>query len=308
MSDSLPPLLGGRPPVTLDRHVLDRVPWAAEVGPRRLLAAHLAIRSQDATLGRFLDAYLEAFPSAPEGTTALDVVQIGGRWFAYRDGGQSLSAPSIPEMARALVWAVNSLALETPATDVHVHAAVATLDGRAIVLPGASGAGKTTLAAALALGGWSYLSDEVAAIGLDGAMVRPYPRPLALEPGSFDLVPETLRRWPADVPQLATDLHLVLPSTLGTTAPPVAAPIAAIVFPEVVMGASTVLEAMSPAEALERLSSLTFNLRFLGRRGFEGLVKAVRLSSCHRLVLDGVAAAPSVLESLLDRLSRDSPE
>lgn len=305
MSEGLPPLFAGRPPVTIDHDVLDRVPWAAEVGPRQLLAAHLTIRSQDATLGRFLDAYLEAFPSAPQGTTALDVVQIGGHWSAYRDGGRSLSAPSIPEMARALVWAMNSLALETPATDVHVHAAVTSLEGRAIVLPGASGAGKTTLAAALTLGGWSYLSDEVAAIGLDGAVVRPYPRPLALEPGSFDLVPGALRRWPANVPQLMTDLHLVLPSTLGTTAPPMAAPIAAIVFPEVVTGGSTFLERMSRAEALERLTSLTFNLRFLGRAGFEGLVNAVRLSSCHRLVLDGVAAAPTVLESLLDRLFRD---
>ncbi len=62
---------------------------------------------------------------------------------------------------------------------VFVHAGVVGWKGRAIVLPGRSFTGKSTLVAALVCQGASYLSDEFAV--LDGrGRVHPYPRPLGL--------------------------------------------------------------------------------------------------------------------------------
>ncbi len=60
---------------------------------------------------------------------------------------------------------------------VFVHAGVVGWRGRAIVLPGASHAGKTTLVAELVRAGATYYSDEYAILDEDGR-VRPYPRPL----------------------------------------------------------------------------------------------------------------------------------
>ncbi|HSK08261.1 MAG TPA: hypothetical protein VK911_01695 [Vicinamibacterales bacterium] len=60
-----------------------------------------------------------------------------------------------------------------------VHAGVVEWQGRAIVLPGRSFSGKTTLVAALVRQGAAYLSDEYAVFDARGH-VHPFARPLAL--------------------------------------------------------------------------------------------------------------------------------
>jgi hypothetical protein len=63
--------------------------------------------------------------------------------------------------------------------DVFIHAAVVSWHGRAILIPGHSFAGKSTLAAELVRQGAPYLSDEYAVLGRDG-LVRPFARHLLL--------------------------------------------------------------------------------------------------------------------------------
>jgi hypothetical protein len=62
-----------------------------------------------------------------------------------------------------------------------VHAGAVALDGRAIVFPGHSFSGKTTLTAALVQAGATYYSDEFAVLDSEG-LVHPYPKPLSLRP------------------------------------------------------------------------------------------------------------------------------
>lgn len=62
---------------------------------------------------------------------------------------------------------------------VFVHAGVVVCDGRAIVLPATTFAGKSRLVAALVRAGAAYASDEYAVIRPDG-LVEPYARPLTL--------------------------------------------------------------------------------------------------------------------------------
>jgi len=64
-----------------------------------------------------------------------------------------------------------------------VHAGVVGWRGRAVVLPGRSFAGKTTLVAALVRAGATYYSDEYAVFDRAGR-VHPYARPLALREGA----------------------------------------------------------------------------------------------------------------------------
>src|SRR5262249_47118930 len=59
--------------------------------------------------------------------------------------------------------------------EVFVHAGVVAVAGRAIVVPGRSGTGKTTLVRALVDAGATYYSDEYAVLAPDGR-VRPYAR------------------------------------------------------------------------------------------------------------------------------------
>lgn len=62
---------------------------------------------------------------------------------------------------------------------IFVHAGVVATNDRAIVLPGMSFAGKTTLVAALVRAGALYYSDEFAVLDEDG-LVHPYAKPLSL--------------------------------------------------------------------------------------------------------------------------------
>jgi hypothetical protein len=70
------------------------------------------------------------------------------------------------------------IALNAP-DHVFVHAGVVGVGDQAIVLPGRSFAGKTTLVAALVEAGAEYWSDEYAALDADG-LVHPYPKPLSV--------------------------------------------------------------------------------------------------------------------------------
>jgi hypothetical protein len=69
---------------------------------------------------------------------------------------------------------------------IFIHAGVVAHEGRAIVIPGPSFCGKTTLVAELLRAGATYYSDEYAVLD-DQGMVHPYPKPLSVrEEGTRD--------------------------------------------------------------------------------------------------------------------------
>jgi hypothetical protein len=69
------------------------------------------------------------------------------------------------------------IALHSP--DLFVHAGVVAVDGAALILPGRSYSGKTTLVAALLRQGAEYLSDEYAVIDERG-FILPFPKALSV--------------------------------------------------------------------------------------------------------------------------------
>jgi hypothetical protein len=72
---------------------------------------------------------------------------------------------------------------------VFVHAGVVAHGEGALIVPGRSLTGKSTLVAALVVQGATYLSDEFAVLDTEGA-VHPYPKPLSLRPN-----PNSLAQW-----------------------------------------------------------------------------------------------------------------
>lgn len=71
-----------------------------------------------------------------------------------------------------------------------IHAGVVALDGRAIIIAGRSGRGKTTLVLGMLRRGLDLLSDELALIGPDQRTVLAYPRGLHVRPQALGLFPE----------------------------------------------------------------------------------------------------------------------
>ena len=105
----------------------------------------------------------------------------------YAGGSRCASAASLGE-ALAVLESEIRLAVATEARRrVFVHAGVVGWRGRAILIPGRSRSGKTTLVAELVKAGAEYYSDEFAVLDLRGR-VHPFPKPLSIRgPGGCDV-------------------------------------------------------------------------------------------------------------------------
>lgn len=108
------------------------------------------------------------------------------------------------------------------------HAGVVVIDGRAVLLAGPSGRGKSTLTLALVRDGARWLTDELALIDADGRTVLPYPRALHVSPATVDLLPELdfLRRRPryalgadSEWSVSVEDLHSAFEATVADPTP-----------------------------------------------------------------------------------------
>jgi hypothetical protein len=135
-----------------------------------------------------------------------------------------------------------------------LHAGVVGWGGKALILPGESCAGKSTLVSSLLRAGATYFSDEYAVLDADG-MVHPYPRPFSLRcPGkpALRVLPDQLGAPTGQTP-LPVGLMAILTYQPGcTTSPRILRP-----GPALLQVLRHVLPARRrPAAALELLSRL----------------------------------------------------
>jgi hypothetical protein len=146
----------------------------------------IAVASDDATL---LDA---AQPFLPPIRTAIDgrvhatfhlSRQIGPEeqpLFSLSRAGRVLSSSaSLRKVLAALEWESSLLLAERARDRIFVHAGVVEWKGKAIVLPGRSFSGKSTLVTAFIRAGCAYLSDEYAILDAAGGC-HAHPRRLSL--------------------------------------------------------------------------------------------------------------------------------
>lgn len=162
-----------------------------------------------------------------------------------------------------------------------LHAAVLERKGRAVVLPGEPGAGKSTLTAALMLSGWRLLSDEMTMIDRDDGLIVPLARPVSLKNRSIDVIRS---RWPDAVfGEVAHDTHKgtvshLRPSTDSIQRMREKARPAHLVFPRWQAKAELSLRPRSKADAFMHAASHAFNYSLLGRLGFE--LNAALIDAC----------------------------
>lgn len=142
----------------------------------------------------FGDAELEGVVDEilPPGRTPCTAGASAGRFGLSRIGEDSyeVTFAGFPSLAHAtldvaltMLDAQMRLFIAANARDwLFVHAGVVALDGRALVAPGDSFTGKTTLVRALVNAGAMYYSDEYAVLD-EAGRVHPYPRPLSIRTG-----------------------------------------------------------------------------------------------------------------------------
>jgi hypothetical protein len=106
--------------------------------------------------------------------------EASGMWMAYDDDGIGGGA-DLADGVEVLLSSLELWVAEHARDRVFVHAGCAVHDGRAIVVPGRTMSGKSSLTAALVRAGASYFSDEFAVLDRRGR-VHPYPRPMSIRP------------------------------------------------------------------------------------------------------------------------------
>lgn len=116
-------------------------------------------------------------------TSASGSIRDGAGGFAWSLASEAGSAPAAHVAVAELRGALERHVAESSPTRVFVHAGVVAVDGSAIVLPGSSYAGKSTLVTAFVELGATYYSDEYAVLDADG-LVHAFPRPVNLRSGA----------------------------------------------------------------------------------------------------------------------------
>lgn len=95
----------------------------------------------------------------------------------------TLKSRSLKTILEAFQVRLKMYVAEMARRRVFVHAGVVGWQGKAIIIPGRSMSGKTSLVAELVCAGATYYSDEYAVLDTFGR-VHPYPEPLAIRNGS----------------------------------------------------------------------------------------------------------------------------
>jgi hypothetical protein len=231
--------------------------------------------------------------TTPEVT--LDVVGGEGRIDLFRNGDPLLSCRP-EEAATALKGQVMDEVLGRGDYALALHAAALSRDGRMLLLTGPPGAGKTTLALALAGSGFGLAGDDLVLLATQGR-VTGVPFAAAVKAGAWRLIapfrPDLMdaavfrrpdgrrvRYLPPDGPLQAASL-----------------PVGWLVSLERRRGAEP---ALTPADPVEAMRWLLREAHAEGRRltpaGFEALGRAIGRAACFRLSYRRLEDAVELLE------------
>lgn len=199
------------------------------------------------------------------------------------DGFQPFTPLPIEQAFAFLEWGLNWCVANYIHRWLVFHAAVLERDGRAVLLPGPPGAGKSTLTAALCLRGWRLLSDELAIVSPDDLTLTPLPRPVSLKNQSIDVIRQfdaaAVIGPPAHDTAKGAVAHMRPPADSVMRAIETARP-AWIVFPKWEAGAPAAFEARPRAHSGLELGRNAFNYSVLGRRGFDTLAGLLDTCGC----------------------------
>lgn len=278
---------------------------AYRAGPFSALGHHFTIELADGAVAGYLERALASLAS-PEADAVpwcvLDRGAPGGagrfRFGVFRDRERLFGCDGPDEVVALLLWWINRTVCFETHHRLMVHAAVAAVDGRAVVMPGPQESGKTTLVAALVADGFGYLTDEAAAFEPATGAIEAYPKWLSMKAGSWPLFahlrPELA---PALAPFATAQWHLDPEAIRPGAVVPAAEP-AWLIAPRYQPGAATALEPMTRAEALATLAGEAFNLARVGQDGFSTLAGVVRRSRCWRLTTGDLAGAVAAVRSV----------
>ena len=199
-------------------------------------------------------------------------------------------------------WGLNWCIYEHAHEFLILHASVVERGGKALVMPGPPGAGKSTLCAALVHSGWRLLSDEFALVGKDDGCISPLPRPIGLKEESIPAIrifaPSVALGPIFRGTQKGDVAHMRPPFDAVMRANETALP-AWLVFPQYEPMGDNRLQRITKAAAFISVFENSFNYRVLGEIGFDSLTAFTERCSCYSLTFGDLSLAIGALEKLV---------
>jgi hypothetical protein len=185
-----------------------------------------------------------------------------------------------------------------------VHAAAVAHSGRAVMLSGTTGSGKSTASLALLLGGWSFLGDDLVFL----RSTSDDPPELLAFPDDIDASKNTLRFFPtlgspADWPKLAGyPKHQLSPDAVRAGATVASAIPAVLLLPRVGDGDAHELEPVSPDELLlELIPNVILTETVAAQHQLDLLARLTREAPAFRLTLGRrLDSLPALLRELVE--------
>lgn len=166
------------------------------------------------------------------------------------------------------------------------HAAAVSWKGRCVVLPGKTGAGKTTLAAWLVRKGLGYLTDELVYVPFGLANIQPFVRPLNIKPSAQSALRSSrILDFESLEPQIlgGRDVTLVSAVALDSPVAPARPGLGVIAFPRYQTRSRFSAERLSKAQAGMGLMGCLINARNLPDHGFTEVTRLARMAPAFRV-------------------------
>jgi hypothetical protein len=154
-----------------------------------------------------LDCYV--FPTLPrvvcfarQPDLAIRIDRVVDQFQLSVNGLVAASTPKVVDLAPDIIRTLDESVIQKLTTLRAVHAGAVLWNGQALLLPGKTHAGKSSLVAELLRRGATYFSDEYALIDSEGR-AHPYPRPLLMRngcPEQFPMLPDEFGALAGDAP------------------------------------------------------------------------------------------------------------
>lgn len=209
---------------------------------------------------------------------------------------------SVARLLPSLEWWITYDILYSHRQNLHLHGGGFHYENGAVLLPGAHGAGKTSLTLEALYRGYQVYSDEILLVDPEKTLLEPYPRCFVVKEPGMRLFPHLHGLYRTRGPQKAGRKVMVWYVNPGEIrrdylAPP--APCRWLIFPSFRAGVPTRLTPVSELQVVGRLVPYVFTLFLNPEATLTGIAALARNCRAYELQFGDLKEGADAIEELL---------